>query len=293
LNTNITMYVHLYKVARTEGAPPLEDTLTEIGKLSHENRLQSIGFQTLRLDDELPPDLNSPFWKLDFCKFRSKGPGRASRSTPTTSFQLGHDERFSEETAVVYSPAAGYLALQYNHYGPRAAAIAQYLSQFLPDGMEYTFELQLDPAAQARLEKKTLFTKVQYRVAPAELSAAWKANNVSMAKAINVQQQTYGGDWLTMEVSLERDSPQSLSVKDKIKGFFGLASEGPKAVKNLKVAGRDDSGSCIDIVDLLKEKLEKSYKNMPLDTGLRVAASDRWIRIASALSDWAKQGVIK
>ena len=286
------MRVHLYEVCRSDGARPLEDVLEQLHATPLEERLRSIGYQEIRLEDIRPPGKVDGTWRLDFCKLRNQGPGRASPKVATQSFELQQGERFAEETAALFDPASGFLAVQYNHFGPRSASLGEYLSIYLAQGERFELRLQLDPTAQARLKKKVQFTRAAFRVAPAKLSAAWRNNNVAMHKAIQVQQDTYGGDWISVEVNLEQRSRDSLKLADKLKGMLGLAEEPRDAVARVEVAGRDDRDLNIDVVDLIEEKLEKTYTGLPLDIGLRISAEDRWKKLEEAMKSWKAGGIV-
>lgn len=292
MNSESPMKVHLYKVNATDGAPPLRDTLNKLRSLTIEQRLKFVSGADIRLEEIHAPASGESLWKLDLCKLRNQGPGKASQQQPTTSFQLQQGERFSEETALIYDEKLDYLVLQYNHYGPRATAISNYLSLFLPQGFEYWFAVQLDPTAQARFMAKKQFTRMAIRVAPAKLSAEWRKANISMYKAFEADQVTFGGDWISVEISLQAHSQGTLKIMDKVKGFFGLADESEEAVSRLVVAGRNAVGENVEDVDLLTEKLEITYKSLPLDTGLRVSAQDRWTRLGAALAIWKDKGVL-
>jgi len=292
MNSESPMKVHLYKVNATDGAPPLRDTLEKLRSLTIVERLKFVSGADIRLEEIHAPASGSNLWKLDLCKLRNQGPGKASEQQPTTSFQLQQGERFSEETALIYDEKLDYLVLQYNHHGPRATAISNYLSLFLQQGLEYWFAVQLDPTAQARFMAKKQFTRMAIRVAPAKLSAAWRKANIAMSKAFDTEQKTFGGDWILVETTLQARSQGTLKIKDKVKGIFGLADESEEAVRKLEVAGRNAFGEKVEPVDLLAEKLEITYKNLPLDAGLRVSAQDRWTRLSEALTIWKDKGIL-
>ena len=162
---------------------------------------------------------------------------------------------------------------------------------FLDPGQSYELQIKLDPSVQARLNKKVQFTAFGFRVAPDKLSAEWKKRNVGMYEALKKQQDTYGGDWISVEISLEPYSHGTLKLKEKVKGFLGFANE-PEAVTKVEVRGRDGLDEKIDVVDLLSGKLEKVYKGLPLDAGLRVSAAERWVRLLDAINYWKATNVI-
>lgn len=286
------MRVHLFKLAATDPSVlPLTATLDIVERLPLTHRMKATGFQDMRLESVSRPDASCPYWLLDFCKLRNQGPGKASPGSASTSFDLAVGERFSEETAAVFDPVSGYMAIQYNHYGPRSSSIAKYLSLFLDPGHEYELHIKLDPTVQARLQRKVQFTAFGCRVAPDKLSAEWKKQNIGMYEALKKQQDTYGGDWVSVEISLEPYSYGTLKLKEKLKGILGFTTE-TDAVTKVEVRGRDGESEKIDVVDLLSGKLEKTYKGLPLDPGLRVSCADRWIRLVDALKHWKSTNII-
>ena len=110
--------VHLYKVNYQPGSQPLEDVLTLANASQLGSRIRLCGQQDIRLDEAIPPTQNRPYWLLDFGNIRfSSGPGRASRQTPTQSFNLQKGEGFAEETAALYDANSNAILIQYNrHY---------------------------------------------------------------------------------------------------------------------------------------------------------------------------------
>lgn len=288
------MHVHLYKVTRTENLAELETLLPILANEQLEGRIRKVSLQEMRLENAIAPDDDCGLWRLDFCKFRDDGPGRASRQKAAESFALQDGEHFAEETAALYDPDSKALVLQYNHHGPRATAIADYLSIYAGIQNErYSLLLQLNPSAQARLATKKRFTRLEYKVAPAKLSADWKQQNVSMFTAMEKTQQVCGGDWISVSISLEdRSANTTLKLKDKLKGLLGLANEPREAVDKLLVAGVDEQGTKIDPVDLLEESLVRTYKGLPRDAGKRIPVDNRWRSLQDAYNVWKQNGLI-
>jgi hypothetical protein len=286
------LHVHLFKVQGTDNAPALQEVLTKISALPLKDRLKNKGWSPIRLESVVSPTTGGTLWKLDFCRLRSEGPGRASNTQQATSFDLADGERFAEETAALYDEGSGFMVLQYNHYGPRAGGIADYLSLFVKQGEGYDLLIQLDPSAQARFKNKTIFSRFAFRVAPARLSQSWRNKNVAMLDAINMQQKSFGADWVEVVVSMEAGSSGTLKIKDKLKAILGLANEASDAVTELKASGRTAAGESLDEVNLLTEKLEEVYKKVPLDDGRRLEQAARWGRLQDAYDKWKAAKVI-
>ena len=287
------LHVHLFKVAPTEGSEPLIDRLTKIVAAPLEKRIRHVGYK-MRLEDFMPPDNVRPYWLLDFAKLRfDGGPGRASDKVPTSSFDLAEGEGFSEETAMLYHPASGFAMLQYNHHGPRTQSIADYLGAFDPDQTAtYDFLLQLKADAQARLDKKKIFTKLEMRVAPAVLSPAFRKNNVSLTSMLKNQIDEFGGDTVAITVAVERHSATSRKLKKWLGIFKTMANSEHEAVSLLRVVGRDENDGPLDRIDLIAEKEHLEYNGVEMDTGLRYLRKERWRCLQNALSAWRTKIVI-
>jgi uncharacterized protein DUF6731 len=118
--------IHAYKIV-SRGNLSLDQVLTYIAGLPLEDRIRLVSSGEMRLE---AANKTGQIWSLDFGGMRSEGPGRASRARPITDFDLGEDEAFGEETAAIFNISTGFMALQYNHRGPRQSRIQGYLFRF-------------------------------------------------------------------------------------------------------------------------------------------------------------------
>lgn len=288
------MHVHLYRLTEDKALPHLATILGQLARKPLEDRICKIGYQEFRLDAVLQPDRHWPTWRLSICKFRSEGPGRAKRDTPSQGIDLDEDEEFTEDTALLFDPASKMMVAQYNHHGPRSGSIIDYLNAWTGiDTAIYTMAPQLNPNVQARLRSKKQFTRVAFKVAPAMITDAWKRNNVAMTTMLEDQANAWDCEWITVVVSLDARNPQAtLSVRDKLRSLVGLSHESRDAVKVLKVSGRDEAGMRIDPIDLLAERLERTYNGLPLNRR-RVALDDRWKALHDAFDHWQRDGIIR
>lgn len=284
--------VHLYQVLTDDKSKPIDQLLEAVRTQPIESRLRNINNRDMRLDHV--EQAANGLWKLDFTVLRfDNGPGRASRDAPLRDFDLHEGEGFGEGTAAIYDPSSGHIALQYNHYGARASAICAYLSTLDEKPNGYEFRISLNDTALARLKKKTVFTRLELKVAPAQLSGAFKKANVSLCSALAAQQDTFGGDFISIEVGLDRQSKKStLPIANTLKSLIQLAQGERDAVKRLQVSGKDSEVSPIDVVDLLEEARTTTFKDLPLSLGLRYPLEDRLLRIERALRGWKAEKAI-
>lgn len=276
--------IHLYKVASQHGSRPLDDVLNLINSIDLQNRMKHCSHQDIRLDEVQSPSKSKPYWLLDFGNLRfTSGPGRASRNTPTQSFSLQKGEGFAEETAVLYDAHHNAMLVQYNHYGPRVGTIQEYLSSFGSQDI-YDLNIVLRGDAQARLKTKKIFTKLIMKVAPDKLSASYKQHNVALSTAIQRTHTDFGGDVVTFEIGIGRSNKNGLNLSKLMKSFLNLIGE-QDAIKELKIAGKT-SDEKAELINLLEHKLEESFTDLTLDSGLRIPRLDRWNALERAYRGW-------
>lgn len=288
------MHVHLYQLTEEKSLPHLAMLLGQLVNQPLKDRICQIGYQEFRLDEAIQPDRHWPVWRISICKFRSEGPGRAKRNTPSQGINLDEDEDFTEDTAILFNPASKMMVMQYNHYGPRAGSIIDYFNAWTGNNSAvYTLAPKLNPNVQARLQSKQQFTRVAFKVAPSKITDEWKRNNVALTTMLEDQANLWEGEWITVVVSLDARDPQAtLSVRNKLRSLIGLSHESRDAVKILKISGRDQAGLRVDPIDLLAERLERTYNGLPLESR-RIALSDRWKALHDAYERWRIDGIIR
>ncbi|HAS8528874.1 TPA: hypothetical protein I7769_20465 [Vibrio vulnificus] len=153
--------VHAFSVCHlNDVTEDLDEVLTQIQADALEDRIKTIGQVQVRIEHIQQDDDGN--WKLDFVKFRDvHGPGKAARDTPVTGFEFDEGEVFCEETAAIYFPATGYILIQYNHHGVRAAAVEEYLSIYTADpDNQYTLRPKYDEDADRRFDNRAATKKI-------------------------------------------------------------------------------------------------------------------------------------
>jgi hypothetical protein len=279
--------VHLFKVTPIDDSEPLEDVLQVIESTPIPNRLRLINFQEMRLEVLERPNAKRPYWLLDFGRIRrDNGPGRASKEKLTERFDLDDGDGFGELTAALYDAKHGWILIQFNAHGPRAGSVESYLSEFNQAATNvYSFDVRLKDDAQSRLQRKKLFTRLEMKVAPAQLSAAFRAQNVSLISALQSAQNTFGGDYVKLTVSLNRGGKEGLRLSQWLGALGRLVSTEGHAVKALTVTGKDPDHKD-DVINLLSEKLERKFTDLMLDAGLQYPRDERWRALERAYSGW-------
>lgn len=165
----VIMRIELYKLRREPTNFDVLGRLDVILKtpLKDRNRARNADFIRLETHEQ-----RGNLWLCDFVKIRmDHGPSKAGLSVAAKGFDLRTDEGFGEETAFLWDSTNDWCVVQYNHYGVRPTAIAEYLSLFVHENPALLELLpKLDDKIQAKINAKKLVTKFVLSVAPKEIS---------------------------------------------------------------------------------------------------------------------------
>lgn len=286
------MRVHLFKVRTMEGAEPLADLLARIHGDQLDARLRKVGYHEMRLESICAPGEAgnaSPFWLLDFTKLRFEhGPGKISRGAPIEGFDLGDDEGFGEETAVLYDPASNHLLMQYNHNGPRSGTIENYLCSY-EDAVvgKYSFLIVLDETASLRLAQKDIIKKVQFKVAAPRITDAQLNGNVPLGRVLDMANNLDGE---TVEIIISsgrgRLSAGVQNLLDTLRGMMPAAvNDADGALQTFRVTGTAADGES-DEINMLVTKEELTIGNLVMGDDLRYTQDSRWNGLLRARRGW-------
>lgn len=233
---------------------------------------------------------------LDFSKGRTgHGPGQRSRQDTVADIDLPNDGEFAEDTALVYDVESGYLALQYNHYGPRAKNIEEYLTSMdfslgnlVPDQngdtpYGYEFAVCLSQNAAARLNNIELYRDLEFSVA---LNGAQQSNLAAGHSLGRILDSPFPDGTETIKVTMKsarnrQGSMAANAVRSFIDGLRHLGED----VQNAKVHGKAADGSNVDPVDLIEDKLAATV-SIPRTPGQRYSRDERWRHLAAQLRRW-------
>ncbi|TFW01523.1 hypothetical protein E4K72_14190 [Oxalobacteraceae bacterium OM1] len=296
---NYKMSVHLFRVFELNNAPPLENLFPRIQADALPERLRTVANYQMRLEHIAPPNTDgnrTRFWFLDFTKLRFEhGPGKVGTTTPIEGFALNDDEGFGEETAALYDPQTKYMIVQYNHHGVRAASIQEYFSTYFLDPNQvsaYQLRIQLDGTADARLAHKRVLTKLQFKVAPPQITAAHRNANVGLSRALDFNDRFDGAN---LEVVIQAEKGGALnfqsatSLINKLKELVAVGEAGgERIVSKFEVVGKDDPVSRNDAINMLAPKLESVVDQLQLGLDRRFTLESRWRSLARARNGWTQ-----
>jgi len=203
-----------------------------------------------------------------------------------TTIEVEPDGGLAEMIHMVFRPLgpAGqqelYVAVDYNHHGPRPSRLAIYLHQLAPKLVPRGFRLSalLDQDVSKRLAKLKEITMVELRVKTSELQAA-KRNEESIRSSISqIHRQTHAAS-----VGIKLSSP-----KDGLSNVLSFLRQASKddATQRLVAKGLAEDGNA-DKIDLLRGLLVSEYSALRLGAGsTRINYDDAYVKIGKAIETY-------
>jgi len=281
------MKIHAYKVESVSGSRPLEEVLRQIeGEQSLRERIRLINQVELRAESVSHQD---GLWLMDFVRIRtSHGPGRVGRDSEVEGFEFDEEEGFGEETAALYDPDSGYILVQYNHFGVRAGAIADYLSAY--DGTEnnlYTFKPKYDEDVERRLLNHGITRKISFCLDVTRMSEQDRQRGRPLSEAIDYGRQN-GADKIRIEISVQGERHRSLAqgALDSLAALRSIIGQNPDAVTKLEVSGKESQDSVTEVLDLIAHRLSIEFTDLVLGVDLRYPRDERWRALIRAKNGW-------
>jgi hypothetical protein len=282
------MKVYAYKVSPTEEwTNPLELAFRIAQQTPLERRLRKLSSSMVRLED-IRFAGDQVF--SNFVLFRSgSGPALVSSSSHMSEINIQEDQYFGEDTACLFDPASGYILIQYNHHGPKASAIQEYLSYFENERFHsHVFAPKLSPSSEQKIRGLSLVSRVEVSFAVTSLVNHGNAGGLSFGEAVDVA-GAHGAETLSLVIGNRRGLALS-AIKDLLVGLQSAASCG-EGVKKLTLTAQVEDGSPREPIDLIAERLSGQV-NVPLGPGRRYSANDRWSRMAALLQSWTAEGFL-
>ncbi len=282
------MKIYAYKVKPEEDfTSPLERAFEFYGKWPLDQRMRNLPGSRIRLEKY---EKKGGLCYANFVAFRrGSGPVILSEQRPMSEIAIGDDESFGEDTACLYDPQVKYMLIQYNHHGPKASAIQDYLA-FAEGELahQYTLAPKLSKASEERIRTLRLVSKLEVAFAVPELINEKTASSISVAGALDLARKN-GADTLELVLSNRRGMIDG-AIKDLVVDLFRI-SPGDPGVRKLTLRAQSDDDSPRETIDLIAERL-CSEVDVPLGLGRRYALSDRWNQLTAARRSWIEAGLL-
>jgi hypothetical protein len=211
---------------------------------------------------------------------------------------LAADEGFAQETAAVFDLRSGFMALQYNHFGPRHGRIQSYLLRFArnlagldedassDDDHGFTLAAVVKRDSVERLNRVAIVKHLEISVFLPGLAHVEDARKRSLS-SILANPILGNAEELRFQIRAARQRGASLNliaIRQFVREMMGLREE----IGTLEVIVKEVEEAPSEPLDLLDARLqiEMSVER----TGRRYGRSERWAALTRALDTWTAQG---
>lgn len=292
------MKVYAYRIQQ-RGPRALEDLLERVRRRPLDQRSYQ-GAESMRLEDARR---RNGLWFADFAVPRGgHGPGRMGRNRQIADIRLGEGERFGEDTGFAYDPVTRYLALQYNHSGPREQGIERYLAAAdlsfgeIPeangpeiDRCGYDLAAVLKPDAYARLRGWGIYKSIEMKISVPGAQRADIAAGRSLGSVLRAPLPD-GISTITIGMTATQDREGALG-NERMRQIIRDAQQLGGALLSAKVRGKRTEADKSDVVDLVNDRVT-AEPTLRMGPALRYTQADRWEALGRVLRQWIADGIL-
>ena len=225
----------------------------------------------------------------NFVQFRfGSGPLKVSEVSPASSIKIEEYEFFGEDTACLYDPQTRFAVLQYNHYGPKAAAIEAGLAH-CENGRPhlYKFAPKLSSFSEEKIRNLHLVSQIEATLAIPDLANMQCNDSRTINDAIDIARSN-GAQTITLTIS--NRTGLFVGAKDTAVELLGRIGIG-QGVTRLKLKAQVNEHSPREPIDLISERLSLDV-DIQLGPGRRYPLADRWRSLEKAYGIWQQNGYL-
>ncbi|MFX4223668.1 MAG: DUF6731 family protein [Thalassobaculum sp.] len=288
------MKIHAYEVTQADGHD-LAAVLDHIAGREYDARFVDDTSSAMRLE---ALEHRDGLVIADFIKRRTHGPGHFQRDRALGGFDIDvrAGEGFAEETALVFDPETRFAVIQYNHHGPRAYGIADYidaadqrwLNQHRIVNPAFELGVRLRPDGYERLRQMDIFRSVEAKISIPAVDQADRELGRSLS---SVLRNPLGGvETVTINYAtgLARDS--SLRASDVI-GMMNEVMALGGAARRLVVKAKQTQAGAVEEINLFDDRLEDDVSIEVGEDG-RYPREIRWTLLMATYRRWRREGAL-
>ena len=284
------MKIFLYKI---EGMVSMEDTVRDIYSRAMQDRIRRVSDYDMKMEELVEQKVSGgSVLFMDFCKHRDSGPGLAKKNAKTKGFDLNEDESFGEMTAVLYDPKTAFVAVQYNHHGPRSGAIAAYISQFQPEE-RVSFLPRIEEDIADKIDKKRYNNELSVSYSAAIFSKSNEARGLFPDMAAL---GSFGDNIGKVKITVRKASGKSAKMQNQepfLRRVLRMIDGGNEMITSAKVTGSMTEEDKPEVLDILNARISVELEGLEQAPGtqMRSFASRRKL-LSDAFSAWKSAGII-
>lgn len=296
------MKIHAYRVVQ-HGPRSLGDVLKRLNALPLQQRVFSAARMDMRLESFAD---GGDYLYADFANPRSgHGPAIMTEDSPLQGIRIENGQSFGEDTSMVIHQPTGYVALQYNHSGPRIGRISQYL--YAADksfgGLKqpgdgeaelqrcgFDFGAVLTPNAYDKLGRMGIVRHFEFSVSLPGVRAQDRELGRSLSEILDGPLPE-GVETISIAMSAGRPRDSKLG-RNGVMRIVDDLQRLSAFVTDAKVKGKQDPKMRMDEVDLISDRLYRDVR-ISIGDGQRYSSQDRWQKIGETLHEWLSNGSLQ
>lgn len=282
--------IGLFDVSQGEHTPRLSHTIEIINELPLAQRWRG----DIRLDEIAERTVEgSRVYMLDFAKRRDIGPGRLTQGRAIQPIAMSREEAFGEETAAMYVPRRKWLLLLQNQAGIGPNRLMGYFNAVDPGNaqLDYSAEPRLDAEAVAKLERMRHVSTVEVTATLDALNGASRQLGRPLAEAARPSGAQRISFTLMANVPYKRgrflDVGPIRGLLQGLRAETGGEVDERSPVSRLRVKGEDPDGDRDMVVDLIKHRVRRRYREEELEiVDRRFTIESRWRLLERTFRAW-------
>ena len=186
---------------------------------------------------------------------------------------LNDDQGLADSTHFCYFSGSGILAVEYNHFGPRASALEKYINQKLMElrGPGTTERVEIKPILSKEFSE--MLDKIgEIRVLTLQMSVARAGELQTIAPSLKqaIEQASQVGETEEVELVLKKKAYSKKPILREVGNFISSLKElfsrkAPDDIfSKLKIKAINTQSGSLEEFDLLKDKTESEVRTIKL-----------------------------
>lgn len=184
-------------------------------------------------------------------------PVKASLSGEVSNIDFDDDEGIGEETAFLYHPPLGVLAIQRNRYGVSPSGFLQYMEHHGHVNEPIILEPILRPGVMERMARMAVVRKFDVRVAGLQNGQLLRGQGHSLGAIATIIEELNAPS-VSVSVSMDRNRNGGLNrstVVNTARALMRIGARDASPVRTLELTGQTEDGEQ-DVIDLIEDRMQ-------------------------------------
>lgn len=195
-------------------------------------------------------------WTMRFIRVRNEAymPGKLNKNTQEyKEIELEDDELLGEEVTAIYDDTKKIIMVQRNRNSLSISGLQSYLQSAYNNSEKFINLAPITiPYEKRELKPEHIFRKIIIGIDPLSYDDEC-INKSSLGDILNIVKNKWNSRSLNLEISVGNSKRDNSLKKNEVLYLPSLAGE--KYIRNLRVYRKEHEDTCVEMVDLLTDKL--------------------------------------